>query len=239
MSCGAAYAARRLHSGAAAAPKNPLEVLELDPSADETIIKKQHRVLARRYHPDNRETGNEAKFKEIQAAFEQLRDSGYKYRGAAPDGSSSTADPNTPGAKMHYNAPGSTDKNYMEKHPQMQAYVRFVLVWCVCFAATRLFLSTTFDDPDAKRRANEAMARHLESALQGSNSSGRHGGSRAEEPLLHPSFSRMSPHQRSGSASGSTADSDDIFGGMFSQQQQMRQHPSDRGADTADPFSRR
>jgi molecular chaperone DnaJ len=51
------------------------EVLELDKNATEDQIKSQYRKLAKKYHPDlNKEPGAEAKFKEVQEAYEVLSD---------------------------------------------------------------------------------------------------------------------------------------------------------------------
>lgn len=50
------------------------EVLGLEPGADPEEIKKAYRRLARKYHPDlnDGDSGAEQKFKEIQAAYQQL-----------------------------------------------------------------------------------------------------------------------------------------------------------------------
>ena len=49
-------------------------ILEVAETASPDVMAASHRALARRYHPDNRETGNETRFKEIQQAWEVLRD---------------------------------------------------------------------------------------------------------------------------------------------------------------------
>ena len=53
---------------------DPFQVLGISSDAGEDEIKKAYRSLAKRYHPDNKETGNEAKFKEIQQAYEYALD---------------------------------------------------------------------------------------------------------------------------------------------------------------------
>jgi len=52
------------------------DVLGIDKSADEASIKKAYRTLAKKYHPDvSTEDNAEAKFKEVQEAYEVLSDS--------------------------------------------------------------------------------------------------------------------------------------------------------------------
>ena len=53
---------------------NPFEVLGLSQEASEDEVKKAYRSLAKKYHPDNKETGDEAKFKQIQEAYEFAMD---------------------------------------------------------------------------------------------------------------------------------------------------------------------
>ena len=50
------------------------EVLGVKKSASKDEIKSAYRKLAKTYHPDNKETGNEAKFKEVQEAYDVLYD---------------------------------------------------------------------------------------------------------------------------------------------------------------------
>lgn len=54
--------------------KDPYEILGVNKDATEADIKKAFRQLARKYHPDNRETGNEDKFKDANHAYEILSD---------------------------------------------------------------------------------------------------------------------------------------------------------------------
>lgn len=44
------------------------ETLQISPNADAETVQRVHRLLALRYHPDNRETGNDDRFREIQEA---------------------------------------------------------------------------------------------------------------------------------------------------------------------------
>lgn len=50
------------------------EVLGVGKTASKDEIKSAYRKLAKKYHPDNKETGDEAKFKEIQEAYDVLYD---------------------------------------------------------------------------------------------------------------------------------------------------------------------
>lgn len=56
--------------------KNPYEVLEVSKDASEDEIKKNYRKLARQYHPDRNpgDTEADAKFKEVQEAYDILSD---------------------------------------------------------------------------------------------------------------------------------------------------------------------
>jgi len=54
------------------AAEDPYKILGLDPSCIPSDIIYTYRQLARKYHPDNRETGNEALFKKVTAAYEKL-----------------------------------------------------------------------------------------------------------------------------------------------------------------------
>ena len=48
------------------------ETLQLSPNASAEMIERVYRALAKRYHPDNGETGNVDRFTEVQTAFETL-----------------------------------------------------------------------------------------------------------------------------------------------------------------------
>lgn len=50
------------------------ETLGVGKTASKDEIKSSYRKLAKKYHPDNKETGNEAKFKEVQEAYDVLYD---------------------------------------------------------------------------------------------------------------------------------------------------------------------
>ena len=51
------------------------DVLQLSPTATGEMIDHVYRMLAKRYHPDNQETGDQAKFAELRRAHEVLSDS--------------------------------------------------------------------------------------------------------------------------------------------------------------------
>lgn len=54
--------------------KDLYEILGITHDASEDEVKKAFRQQARKYHPDNKETGNEESFKEINQAYEILSD---------------------------------------------------------------------------------------------------------------------------------------------------------------------
>jgi curved DNA-binding protein CbpA len=50
------------------------EILQLSPNADTDTISRVYRILVKRYHPDNRDTGNERKFNDVVQAYRVLSD---------------------------------------------------------------------------------------------------------------------------------------------------------------------
>src|ERR1044072_1713393 len=48
------------------------EILQVSDSAEPETINRVYRIFAQRYHPDNQETGNEARFREITEAYHVL-----------------------------------------------------------------------------------------------------------------------------------------------------------------------
>jgi curved DNA-binding protein CbpA len=48
------------------------EVLQVSDTAEPETISRVYRIFAQRYHPDNQETGNEARFREITEAYHVL-----------------------------------------------------------------------------------------------------------------------------------------------------------------------
>ena len=57
-----------------ASNKDYYETLGIDKNATTQDVKSAFRKLAKKYHPDNKETGDEAKFKEISEAYQVLSD---------------------------------------------------------------------------------------------------------------------------------------------------------------------
>ncbi|MBI3665360.1 MAG: DnaJ domain-containing protein [Acidobacteria bacterium] len=51
------------------------ETLQISASAEPETVQRVYRMLAHRYHPDNRETGNEDKFRAVHEAYRVLSDS--------------------------------------------------------------------------------------------------------------------------------------------------------------------
>lgn len=55
-------------------------VLQLDPKAEQLVVTKVYRLLAAYYHPDNKQTGDEEKFKQVLEAYEVLSDPAKRSR---------------------------------------------------------------------------------------------------------------------------------------------------------------
>jgi curved DNA-binding protein CbpA len=53
---------------------NYYDELQIHPRAEAETIHRVHRLFAARYHPDNKKTGNAARFRQIQEAYEVLGD---------------------------------------------------------------------------------------------------------------------------------------------------------------------
>ena len=60
--------------------QNYYELLQLSPNADQLVITKIYRLLAAYYHPDNKQTGDEEKFKSVLKAYEVLSDPAKRSR---------------------------------------------------------------------------------------------------------------------------------------------------------------
>jgi len=50
------------------------EILQISPRADQEIVERAYRLLAKRYHPDNTETGDAGKFGDLAEAYRTLSD---------------------------------------------------------------------------------------------------------------------------------------------------------------------
>ena len=55
-------------------PVDYYEVLQVSVSAEPDTINRVYRLLAQRFHPDNQETGNEGRFRELHEAYTVLSD---------------------------------------------------------------------------------------------------------------------------------------------------------------------
>ena len=55
-------------------PVDYYEVLQVSPNAEPETIQRIFRLLAQRFHPDNKESGDERRFREIQEAYSVLTD---------------------------------------------------------------------------------------------------------------------------------------------------------------------
>jgi curved DNA-binding protein CbpA len=55
-------------------PIDLYDVLQVSPTAEPDTIQRVYRLLAQRFHPDNRETGNEARFRAVHDAYMVLSD---------------------------------------------------------------------------------------------------------------------------------------------------------------------
>ena len=60
--------------------KDLYEVLQVSPRADEETIQRVFRHLAKRFHPDNTESGNAERFNELMEAFQTLSDAEQRAR---------------------------------------------------------------------------------------------------------------------------------------------------------------
>jgi curved DNA-binding protein CbpA len=56
------------------------EILQVNSNADPDTIHRIYRFLAQRFHPDNKETGSEARFREIHEAYNVLSDAERRAR---------------------------------------------------------------------------------------------------------------------------------------------------------------
>src|SRR4029434_7330972 len=59
---------------------NYYELLQLSPNAEQLVITKVYRLLAAYYHPDNKQTGDEERFKGVLKAYEVLSDPAKRSR---------------------------------------------------------------------------------------------------------------------------------------------------------------
>nr|WP_244995555.1 J domain-containing protein [Halomicroarcula pellucida] len=64
---------RRVRQSSGPSPSEAYDRLGLDPSADEQAVKQAYRERVKEVHPDT-DTGSEAEFKRVKAAYERLTD---------------------------------------------------------------------------------------------------------------------------------------------------------------------
>lgn len=50
------------------------ELLQISPNAEPETVHRVYRLLAQRFHPDNQETGNDVRFRQLTEAYEVLSD---------------------------------------------------------------------------------------------------------------------------------------------------------------------
>src|SRR5262245_24863420 len=55
-------------------PVDFYEVLQISVTAEPDTVHRVYRLLAQRYHPDNAETGNELRFRQVSEAYRVLSD---------------------------------------------------------------------------------------------------------------------------------------------------------------------
>jgi curved DNA-binding protein CbpA len=61
-------------------PVDYYEALQVSPNAEQETIQRIFRLLAQRFHPDNKDTGDERRFRDIQEAYSVLTDSEKRAR---------------------------------------------------------------------------------------------------------------------------------------------------------------
>src|SRR6476660_4339760 len=50
------------------------DILQISPSAEPETVHRVYRLLAQRFHPDNQESGNDSRFRQITEAYNVLSD---------------------------------------------------------------------------------------------------------------------------------------------------------------------
>jgi curved DNA-binding protein CbpA len=55
-------------------PQDYYEILQISPNAEPDTIHRVYRLLAQRFHPDNTESGNEKRFRQVVEAYQVLSD---------------------------------------------------------------------------------------------------------------------------------------------------------------------
>jgi len=65
---------------ASESPADYYEILQISTSAEPETVHRVYRLLAQRFHPDNKETGNESRFRAITEAYQVLSDPAERAR---------------------------------------------------------------------------------------------------------------------------------------------------------------
>ena len=60
------------------------EVLQLSPNATAETVERVYRMLAKRFHPDNQDTGDAVRFAQIQQAYDTLTTPSSRLTPTAP-----------------------------------------------------------------------------------------------------------------------------------------------------------
>ena len=100
---------------------NYYEVLQVSPSADQEMVERAFRLLAKRYHPDNKDTGDPGKFKFLVEAYRVLSDSRKR---VAYDDHNKTFD--TPQENIFFNAPQSRNPEAERKINQLILFIFYL-----------------------------------------------------------------------------------------------------------------
>jgi len=61
-------------------PVDYYEILQISPNAEPDTVHRVYRLLAQRFHPDNRETGDPSRFRQVTEAYRVLSDSEARAR---------------------------------------------------------------------------------------------------------------------------------------------------------------
>ena len=62
------------------APVNYYDLLQINPRAESEAVERVYRMLAARYHPENKESGDPERFRLLQEAYDTLRDPARRAR---------------------------------------------------------------------------------------------------------------------------------------------------------------
>lgn len=182
------------------AVNDPYRVLGVAADASPFEIKKQYLKLAKIYHPD-RPKGDKAKFQDIHEAYEMLKDGQYQQR--------SNEHPMDPQGPASTNYEYSKD-NYVSGNGQLQAGLRFAVVWSFCFFVVRAVLVMLFPPPRKMKdimEKNRHDASSTQQSQQGSMSKQTKAGI---DEMFRSAAAKQTPstQQQASSTSGGWNDND-------------------------------